>query len=356
MRYAALEEMAREADAARIATGHTADDQAETVLLHLLRGAGPTGLSGIPPVRGRVIRPLLQVTHAEILAYAASENLSYRTDPSNQDRRYTRNRVRHDLLPTLAELQPNVVGALGRLAEIIRDEDAFLSSLVEQMVQTIVVWGEEEAHISLHDLHTLPVALQRRLLRRTVAIAQDRETDIEFERIEAVVELAAHGQTGAVIELPAGLQVERTYGEIIISPADRGDGAAGGRVVTAGAGGAYHSRIRSGAAGRASEDTRISSEAAQAVLEARSLAPVLTVRTWRDGDRFVPLGRTEPMKLQDFFVNSKVPREERHRLLLVLSGEEIVWVVGYRISERHKVLPGSRRTVRLHIERLQPGE
>ena len=99
VRYAALEEMAQEVGVERIATGHTADDQAETVLLKLLRGAGPTGMSGMPPVRGKIIRPLLALTRAEVEAYAQAEGLGFRTDSSNQDPRFTRNRIRHEILP-----------------------------------------------------------------------------------------------------------------------------------------------------------------------------------------------------------------------------------------------------------------
>ncbi len=356
VRYRLLEEMAQEASAERIATGHTADDQAETVLLHLVRGTGPTGLSGIPPVRGQVVRPLLHVTHAEVRAYAASENLSFRTDSSNRDRRFTRNRIRHDVLPALAEMQPNVVGAVCRLAEIMREENAFLSSLVEQMVQSIVVWGEEEARMTLHDLHSLPTALQRRLLRRVIAIARDRETDIEFERIEAVVELVAQGQTGAVIELPDGLEARRSYGEITISPTRKASAPSEGVWLLPVPG---EVEVREfGVVVRAEEsaDTEISDDAARAVLDAATLTGPLVVRTWRDGDRFVPLGQTEAMKLQDFFVNAKVPRGERHRVLLVLSGEEIVWAIGHRIGERYKVTPNTRRSLRLRVERLGPGE
>jgi len=353
VRYAALEEVAQELGADRIATGHTADDQAETVLLNLLRGAGPAGLSGMPPVRGKIIRPLLAITGAEAEAYARAEGISFRRDSSNADRRFTRNRVRHDLFPALAEIQPDVIGALGRVASIMREENAFLSSLVDQLLATIVVRDDRAARIALHDLQSVPAALQRRLLREVVAVIQGRTSDIEFERIEALVDLAARGQTGAVIELPGGLRAERTYEEIVISvgapetparPAGEWTLPVPGTLALP----EFGVTLRT----EESSDVGLSPDASVVVLDAADLAGTLTVRTWRDGDRFVPLGMTQAVKLQDFFVNAKVPRARRRRTLLVESAGEIVWVVGLRISERHKVTPETRRTIRLRVERL----
>ncbi len=349
VRYRLLEEVAQEVGASRIATGHTADDQAETVLLNLLRGAGPAGLSGIPPVRGAIIRPLLEVTHAQVEGYCREAGLEFRLDTSNRDRRFTRNRIRHDLLPLLAEIQPQLTGTLARLAEIMREENAFLESLVDQLVPTVVTWGEEEARLALHDLHSLPKALQRRLLRRVVAVAQGHATDIEFQRIEAITELAEHGRTGAVVELPGGLQAERSYGELIISAAQEHAPISGewvlpvpGSVAIPELGVTLHAA--------ASTDAAISDDPWQAVVDAETVTVPLLVRPWRAGDSFVPLGMTEAMKLQDYFVNAKVPRGKRHRTPLVLSGERIMWVAGQRIANPYRVTPNTRRTIRLRVE------
>jgi tRNA(Ile)-lysidine synthase len=350
VRYRLLEEMRAELKADRIATGHTADDQAETVLLNLLRGAGPAGLSGIPPVRGAILRPLLAVTHTDVLAYCEAAGLAYRTDSSNTDRHFTRNRIRHEILPSLTAIQPQVGEVLARLAEIMRAENALLGSLVEQTMEGMVTWGEGEARVSRRELQALPKALQRRVLRRVVAVTQHRETDIEFERIEALVELAARGHTGGVIELPGGLRATRGYGEITVSPAQEQAAVMGewtlpvpGEVLIPDLGLAVQAIE--------SVDIEVVDDPTQAVVDAGTVRGPLTARTWRPGDRFVPLGLTKPVKLQDFFVNAKVPRAERHRILLVLSQGEIVWVVGHRIGDSYRVTPSTRRTVRLRVTR-----
>ena len=203
-----------------------------------------------------------------------------------------------------------MAGALSRLAEIMREENAYLSTLVEQMLHTIVAWEEGEARISLYGFRSLHGALQRRLLREVIALVQGHESDIEFERIEAAMELAGRGRTGGVVEFPGGLRVERGYEELVIS-LKRGEAAAAptsrewtlpipGEVQLPEFGVVLYARELA--------DVEISRDPAEAVLEAESLSTPLIVRTWREGDRFVPLGQTEATKLQDFFVNAKVPR------------------------------------------------
>jgi len=352
VRYALLEEAARELSADRIATGHTADDQAETVLLHLLRGAGPAGLAGIPPVRGNIIRPLLDITRAEVQEYCTTERLSYREDRSNRDRRFTRNRVRHDIMPALRQIQPNLTAVLCRLAEIMRGEEEYLESLVPTgRVQV----RESEVSVPLAELNGLPVALQRRLLRRAIAAAKGDAREVEFERIEAVVEMAGRGGTGAVIELPGGVEARRGYGELVIgkrvdkrAPEGEWEVSTRGRICLP--------ELDLVMTAERSEDTSVSDDPNVAVLDADRLEGTLRVRLWKPGDRFVPLGLSEPVKLQDYFVNAKVPRVRRHSIPIVESGSEIVWVVGHRISERHKVTASTCRTIRLHVRPIRQGE
>jgi tRNA(Ile)-lysidine synthase len=352
-RYALLDEMATELGLERIATGHTLDDQAETVLLHLLRGSGAAGLAGIPPRRGRLIRPLLGLTHAEALAYCTAEGLTYRTDASNEDARFARNRLRHEVLPLLRQVQPNVSPALARLAEIMREENAFLTSLVAEHLRTLVTWQEGEARLPLAEVAALPLALQRRLLRAVLAAAKGDETDLEFERIEAVVGLIAHGETGGLVELPAGLQAVRGYGELRIG---RGEDLPPphGEWSLPIPGSLTLPDLNFGLVVEESRDLTLSDDPSTAVLDAQGLSGAFTLRTWRPGDRFQPLGMAEPMKLQDFFVNAKAPRAGRSWVPIVEHGGEIVWVVGYRIGERHKVTPGTQRTLRLRAFHLEP--
>jgi tRNA(Ile)-lysidine synthase len=352
VRYALLEEAAAEAGAERIATGHTADDQAETVLINLLRGAGPAGLSGIPWVRGRIIRPLLGITHADVEDYCLAEGLAYRLDQSNLDLKFTRNRIRHQVMPQLRELQPNVVGALCRLAEITRADDETLTILATAVLAKLSRPTGKGLEMPLGDLLSLPLALQRRALRKAVAQVKGSEVDIEFERIEALVRLANEGRTGAVVELPGGIVATRALGVLVISMPGAKVSVPYGQWTLPVPG--FLPILELGVALRAdaSRSKKVEQDPGLAVLDADTIHPPLTVRTWRPGDRFTPLGMDKPVKLQDFFVNAKIPRDVRLRVPLVLSGDQIVWVAGQRISDHCKVTKQTKRTVRLELEWL----
>ena len=349
VRYALLAEAAAKLHADRIATGHTADDQAETVLLNLLRGAGPSGLAGIPPVRGNIIRPLLGLARAEVLEYCAAAGLGYREDKSNLDRRFTRNRIRHDIMPALREIQPNLTAVLSRLAEIMRAENEYLDALAAP-------WGRlpvcrAQVTLPLATLASLPLALQRRLLRAALARVKGDARDLELERIDALIELVEQGRTGAMIELPEGLLATRGYGELVISRA-QSPAAVSGEWPLSVPGTTMIPELGLCISATPSDDTTLRDDPNVAVLDADTVGEGLLVRFWRPGDRFVPLGLSEPVKLQDYFVNAKVPRRERGRIPIVESARHILWLVGHRIDDRSKVTSATRRTLRLQVTPL----
>ncbi len=353
LRYEWLETTAERYKANRIATGHTQDDQAETVLLNLLRGAGPRGLAGIPPVRGRIIRPLLKVTHHEVEDYCRAKGLAFRLDRSNLDLAFTRNRVRHEIIPALHRLQPAVVSHLASLAEIMRDEDEAWTQLAEFNVARLAEARGRRLVLSLFDLYNMPKALQRRVLRAAVARVKGDMLDFDLERTEALLQLALSGRTGAVVELPGGLQAVRSYDEIIIraaSPVSHQPVA--GELMLPVPGEIAIPEIGWKITAHLTRTKRYPKNQYSALLDADKVSVPFTVRTRRRGDRFQPLGLAAPTKLQDFFVNAKVSQEERDRLPLVLSGGRIVWVVGHRIAEEVKVLKETRRTIRLEAVRI----
>ena len=353
LRYRLLLEQAERAGASRVATGHTADDQAETVLLNLLRGTGVDGLAGIPPVRSDIIRPLLDVTRAEVEAYCLENKLAYRLDSSNLDVAFTRNRIRHQLLPVLREIQPNVVSALCRLAEIARGENEVMGSLAGRLIERL---GQEEGGalvMGILTLSALPAGLQRRVLRAAIERVRGDLLDVDMERTEAVLELVRDGRTGAVIELPGGVRVARGYDAVTIAgPAAAVPSRLHSEWVLSVPGALDIPALGVSLTARRSRAARPPDSPNVAALDADTLGSTLEVRTWRAGDRFVPLGMSRSKKLQDFFVDKHVPRRERAHIPLVLSGDQIVWVVGHRISDRHKVTDRTRRTVRLTVAPL----
>ena len=352
VRYRFLERAADRGRASRIATGHTADDQAETVLLNLLRGAGPAGLAGIPPVRGRIIRPLLGVSRSEVERYCEAQKLTYRLDRSNLDTTFTRNRVRNEVLPALRQIQPRVGASLCRLAEIMREENGFMAEQAANALREIGAQRPGEVGIACGPFASLPRAMQRRVLRAAIAKLKGDELDIELERVDALLSLAVSGQSGAVVELPGGVRGERSYGELVIAPAVAREEVSTAEWTLPIPGSISISELGLELSAALSRARRPPSHPMKALVDARAVTSPLKVRTRRAGDRFTPFGMRRSVKLQDFFVNSKVPRAQRVRVPLVLSEDEIIWVVGYRISDRFKVREGTRQTIRLEARRL----
>jgi len=352
VRYRLLESVANRFGANRIATAHTVNDQAETVLLNLLRGTGPRGLAGIPPIRGRIIRPMIGVTREAVEQYCESQQLSYRIDESNRDVAFTRNRIRHEVLPVLERIQPALVSNLSRLAEIMRAEDDLMSEQANNALRGVASQRPGEVGILLSLFGALAPALQRRVIRAAIAKVKGDELDIELERVEALLQLALGGRTGALVELPGGLRAERTYGEVVIAPAPSEKAVSTREWTLPVPGQVVLRELGLEITASRSRAKRPPPSPMAALLNAAKIEGPLLVRTRRRGDRLRPIGMRGTVKLQDFFVNAKVPRAQRDRVPLILSGNEIVWVVGYRVSEGFKVTERTRRSIRLEAKRL----
>lgn len=233
-RYAFLAGIARDVQARIIATGHTLDDQAETVLLRLLRGSGPRGLAGIPPVRPHdgllVIRPLIETSRAEIMNYLARHRLEGREDSTNRDVRILRNRVRLVLLPILEGYNPDVRRALARLAEVVRDEADALDALSAAEVDAVLHGTAASVRIPPEAFAGLPVALQRRVLREAVRRVLGNDPQIAFVHIEEARLGVLTGRPGGVYEAPGGVRiVRRTEAIEVTGPLAHDRGAAGRR-------------------------------------------------------------------------------------------------------------------------------
>jgi tRNA(Ile)-lysidine synthase len=329
----------------KLALAHTADDQVETFLLRLLRGAGVPGLVGIWPERQfgplRVIRPLLKVRRAEILEYLAAEKLSYREDASNADTRFTRNRIRHELLPLLErEFNPAIRDVLLNTAEILRDEDFYLLHHVAQRFYMAVCQNDA---VNVKALANCPVAIQRRVLRFWLGGDVESGPRFTFDHIESVRGAALGDSPSAEIDLPDELVAYREYDWLRkaqrseLEPIrDRWPLSLSGETVI----------------GELGVKFVIGEEGER--FDADALGDGLFVRTWENGDRFQPLGMSDAKKLQDFFVDEKVPRRQRGRVPLVCAADgRIAWVVGHRIAEPFKVTERTRRVMQVKAEPVQ---
>ena len=359
VRHAFFGRAAGELGADRVALGHTVDDQAETVLLRLIRGAGAAGLSGMRPRAGLLVRPLLAVSRVELRRYLADRGIAFREDASNDDRRVPRNRVRHELLPHLRTYSPKIVDALARGADIAREDEAWLSRRANEAAADLVSSGGGAIEIDAAGLSALPPALARRVVREALARVAPGRAAVGFGPIERVRRAAAEGLPRA--DLP-GCRVERAGG-IVRLVARRGRGAPQRRP-----GFAYRLEIP-GEVSVPDANVTIRAEVvepdalglfgrgaavdATAAVVAVPAAP-LVVRSWRFGDRYRPSGLGgRSRKLQDLFVDRKVPRADRTRVPIVLdAADRVIWVVGFGTSHDFRPCEESESVLILKVSHL----
>ncbi len=354
-----LEEAARETGSERVALGHTRDDQAETLLLRLLRGAGTRGLGGIHPVaEGRFIRPLLGVARSEIEGELRDRGISWREDSSNADLSHTRNRIRAQLLPLLRrEYNPEIVPALARTAEILREEEAYLESVTRDLAERLVRRDDSGVTLSIPALRLLPPALRRRILRLAFEEAAGEAGSLAhpgFDQVEHLEALAREGRHGAAITLGEGLEARVLYADLALlsGPPPFGQEAevplpVPGEATLPDLG--LRLRAREVEASAVS-DPRAAGAPDRALLDADRLPGPLAVRSRRAGDAFRPLGCAGESKLKAYFIDRKVPRPAREKVPLVVSGDRIAWVVGFQIDDRFKVTRDTRRILVLSKE------
>lgn len=333
-RYAFLRDAAHRLGADCVATGHHMDDQAETVLLHLLRGSGLAGLCGMRPRTGDIARPLLAERRAGIEAYAVENGLTWRTDLTNDSPDMLRNRVRHELLPLLVSLNPAAVERLASTAQLLRQDEAFLSSLAAGALGEAAADGGGYGRAALL---ALDGSVRSRALKRLLLAAQpDGVQRRDVERLDALLT----AQTGTRIELRGGRAAWVDSRALHVGlPPQRAAFEAPLAVpgVTRTPAGAF----------LAHEDgvTRPQS-AREACIDLDALPPDALVRTRRPGDRFRPLGAPGARRLSDVMTDRKLPRFERD-IPLLCSGGEVLWMPGYTIAERLRITPQTKRI--LHI-------
>jgi tRNA(Ile)-lysidine synthase len=355
IRYELLQDVAERIGADRIALGHHAEDQAETFLMWLLRGAGTEGLAGIPAVRGRYIRPLIETRRVDLEDYCKKHGLTPRIDPSNFDLAYERNRVRLELIPYLTtHYQPRLVEILSHTGQIIADEGSVISQLTQEKFKKLVRLQKNEVRIHIPALASLPVALRRRLLRRAIQEVKGDLRGIEFRHIESLVERISEKRK-VDVDLPEGVAVFQEYEYLVVSSQEARKAEPFGKIGlrVPGKTEVPPLDIEIEASVFNSGQADIVQGPDTAFLDSNKVRLPLVVRSRRDGDVFVPLGMRDFKKLQDFLVDEKVPRRERDRIPVVESGEGIVWVAGYRIDDRFKVTAKTIKVLVLKLKREQ---
>jgi tRNA(Ile)-lysidine synthase len=367
LRYDFLASVAAEQNADAIATGHTADDQAETVLMHIIRGSGLTGLRGMEAVSRRtingkdvtVIRPMLDVSRDEVLEYCRARKLDPRRDESNLSPEITRNRVRLELMPLLEQYNPSIRDALVRLSRSAAQDTAFIEANVDTEWNKTVQIQRGVAVIDRSRFQGLPSAIASHLLRRVVLQIKGDLEDVEQNHIADMARLMT-GKVGASLNLPGALLFSVGYDEAKLSrmdymqsPAQPVDGEhrlqiPGQTLIPGWSVSALILESHEKGTDGISNDT----DACTATFDYNALGGDLHIRSRRPGDRIQPLGITHTRKVQDVLVDAKIPKQMRDGIPLVVSSKGIAWVVGCRIAHWARVKDTTTRKLVLRFERL----
>ncbi|MFB3922319.1 MAG: tRNA lysidine(34) synthetase TilS [Terriglobia bacterium] len=319
----------------KIVTAHSANDQAETVLLRLLRGTGARGLGGVFPVlEGKIFRPFLDLTRAEIEAEISRRNLAFRTDSSNRNTMLRRNKVRMELIPSLrTDFGVDIVPLLKGLADRSREDEEFLDELARERAQAWRVRDGLVEKIPIRSLLDFPRPLARRVLRQMIQATRGNLAGITHRHLDAVYRLAADAPSGRCVVLPGGLQARRDFEWLTVglqAPSAKNSGFAYSVVPPAAV--KVHElgvTVRLKIVGPEELGRAYNSPSERVFVDPVRLAGELVLRNWRAGDRFRPYGSRNFLKLKELFRQRRIPVEQRRFWPVLASGTEIIWVRGF---------------------------
>jgi tRNA(Ile)-lysidine synthase len=331
--------------------GHNLNDQAETVLMRLLRGSGIAGLSGIPPVRDNIIiRPLIEISREDILRYLEERHLRYAVDSSNNDTRYTRNRIRQVLIPEMIKYQPELIEMLGHLSDHLREENSLVETLASEWINNNLKRTEnDECLVEISSLKKLHQALIKRIIRGIVKGYNNSIYNIESDHVQEIFDLLYNPKPNIIINLPGKIIARKEYNSLILS--------FGSTIPDP-----FYYELRSSGRTSIKEIGRtiiidetvnspdiIKADPDVALLDKGLLSYPLTIRNFRPGDRFIPLGMKGKRKLKDFFIDLKIPSHKRKEIPVFLKDNQVIWVGGYRIDDRFKVTPETKEILKISI-------
>lgn len=353
-RYRHFEAVADSIDADRIAVAHNKNDQAETVFMNIIRGTGLDGLKGMDYVRGRIIRPLLDIERSDIEAYCKENNLNPITDSSNLENIYSRNKIRLGVIPYIDKLfECNLVKSIDRMNGLLKDDIDFIDTKVKKSYYNVVLRREnEEVELLLGKIKKMHIAVKRRMIRKAINEVKGNVKGIESIHIESVIDMIESGRVGLRLDLP-GIKIGRTYDSIKFykneKQADTFDFAAelnipgyteigdGNHLVEASFINDYNVSDYKGIKGR---------ELVQ-FFDYDKLVEGINIRKRKEGDYFKPINSNGTKKLKEYFIDNKIPREMRDNIPLIAKGSEIIWIIGYKISDKFKVTENTKSVLKL---------
>ena len=343
VRYSFFEDVSKEVRANKIVVAHNLNDHIETFLFNLIRGSGMEGLKGIEPIRGNIIRPLIEVDRSNIEIYCQENRLNPRMDASNSETIYTRNQIRLGLIPYLKEeFNVNIVKSLNRASQLIYDENSFLCGIAEKYyAECLLEEGKDIIKLSIKKFNQLHIAMKRRIIRMIIEKLKDELRAVEKIHIDNAIVILIREKTGTRIYVPSGIVIKIEYGKIVIAKvlAEKEINfshaiSIPGEVEIPELNSKLNAQIL-----KAEEVNTIKKSNYICLLDYEKLLmdDFLVVRNRRDGDVISPSGTGGTKKLKEYFIDKKIPRDKRLSSPLIASGNEIVWIIGQRYTEKYKV-------------------
>ena len=350
VRFNFLETVLKRLGYDRVALAHHANDQAETILMNLFRGAGLRGIGGIRPKRGQIIHPLLFATREEIESYAEKNNLNFVVDASNKNKKFLRNRIRWDILKRLENtVGSHVISSLCRTGTFVQEAEVFINEEARKAREEITTIGlQNEIILDIYKFLTYFKVIQKVILIQIMEYFSYRRK-VYSSIIDRILHLAEEGKSGGVVELSDDLKVVKTRNELVFlkrSPSftemtiNVGDSVMLPLV---------NAEFKSMVVDIQKKDFVFSSDRNIEYLDYDLLSFPLSLRTYQQGDWFIPLGMESKKKLQDFFVDEKIPNYLRSNVLILTGGGEILWIVGHRIDNRFKITNKTKKALKVEF-------
>ncbi|MEA4848431.1 MAG: tRNA lysidine(34) synthetase TilS [Clostridiaceae bacterium] len=357
IRYRLFDRVCEKVGGNKIAVAHNLNDHIETILMRFMRGSGIDGLKGIEAVRGNIIRPLLETERTRIEEYCALCGLNPRIDKTNLDSIYNRNKIRLELIPYIEKnFNPNIKTALSRFSGLIKDENDFIETEAKRKLKAVTENFDDRVVIDVPMLTALHGALQRRIIRQCIQRLSNTLNGFDFRHFEKVLELAGKS-TGAAVMLPHKLKAFRSYDKLVLAKYivkadkkcyyklkydyDNIIETDNGRITV--------KRIK------AKEIGEFRGQKDIIYIDPSRIKEELVLRHRKAGDMFAPIGMKGTKKLKEYLIDEKVPREERDDLELIADGNEIVWIVGGRLSEKYKITDDTLEAVLIKYIRRSHG-
>jgi tRNA(Ile)-lysidine synthase len=352
-RYQFLDKVAEDYNAQKIALGHNIQDQAETVLLNLLRGSGLEGLRGILPMReGKFIRPLIEVSRGEIIAFLSEAGISYCQDSSNESRVHLRNKIRFELIPYLKEkYNPRIEENLAQMAEILRQDDDYIrNSVQEAMKSTYIQNQSNRISLNIEYIKGLAPTIRSRLFKKILESLNPEKNGFSFSNIKALERLAQATESGKRISLPLGIEAKREYDSLILER-DKICLKQVDYEYPVNIPSIIHLKETNRTIGieKISRDKMEQQSKNKVYLDLDKIQQPVILRNRRDGDRFQPLGMKGRQKIKSLFINQKIPRNKRNEVMLLVDRNSVIWIENIHLSERVKISPQTINILALEI-------